>query len=309
MTFPKRMLKYIAHKKKTQKCLLKDLPMVGVEPTRGCPHKILSLARLPIPSHRHKFNCHIHIISKSAVMAATVEGGVTKTGTGNSSRIIDNTTNMPVPHAKVTLPKQNYTTYSDTDGGFNLNAKVDGTTVLSVEKEGYRPYSLTIDEKSAARPIIVGIEKSKPNDLVIENAMLHLGDDNFSPNSANSSEFRAKSIGPFYSKTFQIAANAISKTNYLVIGSIIGIDTLMARSLKQNSIVNSYASPPEVYFNGSKIAEIQLNGDGQRIKIPNNLIRGGQINEVTIKTGRNMKQTAYIDYDDIEIMNLSIQTE
>ena len=83
----------------------------------------------------------------------------------------------------------------------------------------------------------------------------------------------------------------------------------MARSLKQNSIVNSYASPPEVYFNGSKIAEIQLNGDGQRIKIPNNLIRNGQLNEVTIKTGRNMKQTAYIDYDDIEIMNLSIQSE
>ncbi|MFQ8625721.1 MAG: hypothetical protein ACLSA2_04200 [Candidatus Gastranaerophilaceae bacterium] len=108
---------------------------------------------------------------------------------------------------------------------------------------------------------------------------------------------------------YSIAATAVSKTNYLVIGSIIGIDTLMARSLKQNSIVNSFASPPEVYFNGSKIAEIQLNGDGQRIKIPNNLIRNGQLNEVTIKTGRNMKQTAYIDYDDIEIMNLSIQSE
>lgn len=27
--------------------------------------------------------------------------------------------------------------------------------------------------------------------------MLHLGDDNYSPNSANSGEFRAKSIGPF----------------------------------------------------------------------------------------------------------------
>ena len=251
----------------------------------------------------------ICLISHNAVLSATVEGGVTKTGTGNASRIIDNTTNMPVPNAKVSLPKQNYTTYSDNDGAFNLNAKVNGTTVLSVEKDGYRPYSLTIDEKSAARPIIVGIEKSKPNDLVIENDMLHLGDDNYSPNSANSGEFRAKSIGPFYSKTFQIAANAVSKTNYLVIGSIIGIDTLMARSLKQNSIVNSFASPPEVYFNGSKIAEIQLNGDGQRIKIPNNLIRNGQLNEVTIKTGRNMKQTAYIDYDDIEIMNLSIQSE
>ena len=29
------------------------VPMAGVEPARGCPHKILSLARLPIPSHRH----------------------------------------------------------------------------------------------------------------------------------------------------------------------------------------------------------------------------------------------------------------
>lgn len=28
------------------------VPMAGVEPARGCPHKILSLARLPIPSHR-----------------------------------------------------------------------------------------------------------------------------------------------------------------------------------------------------------------------------------------------------------------
>ena len=29
------------------------VPVVGVEPTRCCHHEILSLARLPIPSHRH----------------------------------------------------------------------------------------------------------------------------------------------------------------------------------------------------------------------------------------------------------------
>lgn len=33
------------------------------------------------------------------------------------------------------------------------------------------------------------------------------------------------------------------------------------------------------------------------------------MNEITIRTGRNLKQTAYIDYDDIEFMNLSIQSE
>lgn len=29
------------------------VPMEGVEPTRPCGHQILSLARLPIPPHRH----------------------------------------------------------------------------------------------------------------------------------------------------------------------------------------------------------------------------------------------------------------
>ena len=87
------------------------------------------------------------------------------------------------------------------------------------------------------------------------------------------------------------------------------IDTLMAKKLGQNKVVNSYASPPEVYFNGSKIAEIQLNGDGQRIKLPTNLIRPDRDNEITIKTGKNLMQTAYVDYDDIELMNISIQSE
>ena len=62
-------------------------------------------------------------------------------------------------------------------------------------------------------------------------------------------------------------------------------------------------------YRENKISEIQLNGDGQRIKLPPNLIRKNQVNEITIKTGRNLMQTAYIDYDDIEFMNLSIQTE
>ena len=69
----------------------------------------------------------------------------------------------------------------------------------------------------------------------------------------------------------------------------------------------AFASPPEVYFNGNKISEIQLNGDGQRIKLPSSLIRKSQVNEITIKTGRNLMQTAYIDYDDIEFMNLIIE--
>lgn len=239
--------------------------------------------------------------------AEIMEGGISKIGEIN--RIVDSDTNMPVSGAKVSLPKQNYTTFTDVNGMFDLNAKVTDNSVIAVEKEGYRPFSLTVNQEMASRPIVLGIEKSNAKDIVISTEMFHLGDDNFSQASANSGEFRGKSIGPFYTKTFMMAANAISRQNYLVIGSIIGIDTLMARTLKQNSIVNSYASPPQVYFNGTKIAEIQLNGDGQRIKLPNNLMKAGQMNEITIRTGRNVQQTAYIDYDDIEFMNLSIVSE
>ena len=103
-----------------------------------------------------------------------------------------------------------------------------------------------------------------------------------------------------------MAATALNRTNYIVIGSIIGIDTAMARAMGQNNVRNSFSSPPEVFFNGNKIAEIHLNGDGQKIKIPSNLIRPGEKNEITLKTGKNLMQTAYTDYDDIELMNLSI---
>ena len=45
----------------------------------------------------------------------------------------------------------------------------------------------------------------------------------------------------------------------------------------------------------------------QKIRIPDALIRKNQVNEITIKTGRNLMQTAYIDYDDIEFMNLFVE--
>lgn len=241
------------------------------------------------------------------VYATVMEGGVSKIGEFN--RVVDTNTSEPVSGAKISLPKENYTTYTDSNGIFNLDAKISDNSILSVEKNGYRPFSLTVNQEMTARPLVLGIQKSNLHDVVISSEMFHLGDDNFSESSANSNEFKGKSIGPFYTKTFMMAANAINRSNYLVIGSIIGIDTLMARSMKQNSIVNSFSSPPEVYFNGKKIAEIHLNGDAQRVKLPNSLIRSGQMNEITIKTGHNMRQTAYIDYDDIEFMNLSVVSE
>lgn len=247
------------------------------------------------------------IYSITSVSAATFEGGVSARGDGTSSRIIDKATGAGVGGAQISLPKERYYTQTDSDGYFELDTQIDGTSIMSVQKENYKPFSMTVNSQTFSAPIVLGIEKSNAEGMLVDSNMYHLGDNNYSDLSANAGEFRMESIGPFYTKRFILKNLKFNKPIFLVIGSIIGIDTAMARSMGQNKITNAFASPPEVYFNGNKISEVQINGDGQKIKIPSNLIRKGQVNEVTIKTGRNLMQTAYIDYDDIEFMNLFIE--
>ncbi len=239
--------------------------------------------------------------------ATTFQGGVSARAAGNSSRVVDKNTGNGVGGAQIILPKQHYSTQTDSQGYFELDTHIDGTSILSIQKENYKPFSVTINDQALSAPIVIGIEKSNASEMVVDSNMYHLGDNNFSEQSANAGEFRMESIGPFYTKRFILKNLKFNKPIYLVIGSIIGIDTDVARSIGQNGIVNAYASPPEVYFNGNKISEIQINGDGQRIRIPSGLIKKGQVNEVTIKTGRNLMQTAYVDYDDIEFMNLFVE--
>ena len=247
------------------------------------------------------------MLSFLPINGATFQGGVSEQGASNSSRIIDKQTGLGIGGADVSLPKQNYRTKTDNEGYFELDTQINGPSIMSVKKENYKPFSMKKDEKSMNAPIVVGIEKSNASGQALDTNMYHLGDNSFSDLSANAGEFTMQAIGPFYTKRFTLKNINIAKPVYLVIGSIIGIDTAMARSMGQNKIPNAFASPPEVYFNGNKISEILLNGDGQRIKLPKNLIRKNQVNEITIKTGRNLMQTAYIDYDDIEFMNILIE--
>ena len=241
------------------------------------------------------------------INAEIFQGGVAEQGSGNSSRIVDKQTGEGIGGAKISLPKQNYSTRTDSSGYFELDTQINGPSIMSVQKENYKPFSMTINDQTLSAPIVVGIEKSNASDLSLDANMYHLGDDSYSDLSANAGEFRMQAIGPFYTKRFTLKNLNLAKPVYLVIGSIIGIDTAIARSMGQNQIPNAFASPPEVYFNGNKISEIQVNGDGQKIKLPPNLIRKNQVNEITIKTGRNLMQAAYVDYDDIEFMNLIIE--
>ena len=180
---------------------------------------------------------------------------------------------------------------------------------MSVQKNGYKPFSLTIDEQAMSKPIVVGIEKTSPHDIIIDKDMYHIGDDNYSANSANASEFRVKAIGPFYTKTFDVKTVPVNEDAFLVIGSAIGIDTKMARDMGQSKVTTAYATAPQIFFNGNMIAELNLNGDNQQIKIPRNIIKQNAQNQLTIKAGKNLFQTAYIDYDDMELLNLFIETK
>lgn len=245
----------------------------------------------------------------SAAFCAPIQGVVAKDGIIGRNRVFDSATNAPIRGARVTLPQENYKTYTDSNGNFALDANINGQTVMSVEKPGYKPFSLTLDKASAGKPIILGIEKTTAHDITVDSNMFHLGDNSFSDLSANAGEFHVQSIGPYYSKKIKIPALSSGTHITLTIGSIIGVDTQMAKSMGQNKVVNAYASPPEVYFNGNKIADIQINGDGQKIRVPYSLVKQNQLNEVTIKTGRNLTQTAYVDYDDIEFANLSVETK
>lgn len=240
------------------------------------------------------------------VSADTIHGAVSERSMLEQNRIVDKKTGEGIGSAKITFPKENYSTRTNKDGYFELDTQINGTSIMSVTKEKYKPFSMTVTEKTFNKPIEIGIEKSNSHDISIDTEMYHLGDGSFSDNSANAGEFVSGAIGPFYAKKFNLKNISFKSPVYLVIGSIIGIDTLMARTMGQNKFPNAYASPPEVYFNGNKVAEIQINGDGQKIKLPPNLLRRGE-NEVVIKTGRNLMQTSYVDYDDIEFMNLIIE--
>lgn len=256
------------------------------------------------------FTTLLGINSPQIAGATTFTGGVSKVGQQESNQVIDATTGQGVEFAKITIPQKNFRTYTDANGNFEIeHVQITQPTILNVEKEGYRPFSLTINNGESLNPMKIEIARSEAADIALDTQILHLGDDSFSRNSANAADFRLKSIGPYYSKDFIMTENAKKSSNYLVIGSIVGLDTKLAKSMGQNRIRTAYSSPAEVYFNGKMIGQLHVNGDGQRIKIPNSLINSNGKNQITIKTGQNLMPSDHIDYDDIEIMNLSILSE
>ena len=241
------------------------------------------------------------------VFAGVISGKVDRYDTNYQNKIIDSKTQKGLSNAKITIPELHYTTYSVKNGAFQLIADVNSHTVLFVEKEGYNVFSLTVDNSVLKNPLKLGIEQTSPFDMQITDGVIHLGDNLFSDNSANSGDFKLNAKGHYLSQTFKRPAAGANQDVVIKIGTIIGLDTKKAKQLGQNRIAKVYSSPAEVFVNGHKIAILEANGDNHTITINKSILK--DTNELVIKTGRNLFQTEYVDYDDIELANIRIEVQ
>lgn len=250
----------------------------------------------------------IYIIFLSSISYADViSGKIDHNDLNYGNKIIDSKTNEPLSGVKISIPEINYTTFSDNNGNFKLNADISDKAIMFVEKDGYKIFSLTVDNSVFNSPLKLGIEQASPFDMQISQGVIHLGDNMYSDNSANSYEFRSNANGHFLSKTFKRPQYTNKEEVIVKIGTIIGLDTKKAKQNGQNRIAKVYSSPSEVFVNGHKIANLELNGDNIEIVIPKSILK--DTNELVIKTGRNLFQTSYVDYDDIELANLRIEVK
>ena len=86
------------------------------------------------------------LMFSTVTFGTTFTGGVTKVGQHESNQVIDAQTKQGIEFAKITIPQKNFQTYTDANGNFQLEKiQITQPIMLNVEKEGYRPFSLTIN--------------------------------------------------------------------------------------------------------------------------------------------------------------------
>lgn len=241
-----------------------------------------------------------------AAQAFELNGGVERLEINKMNEVKDSRTGYGVDNAKVAIPSHNYVTYSDSSGKFEMPKDFSPPYVLSVKKQGYEPFSLTV--KSYGRePLKIMISKDSANKIAIDADTFHLGDNSFSVDSANAGDFKARSKGIIYQKSFFVKPLTPNENVNLTIGSIIGVDTKEARRLGQTNVTDAYSSPVKIYFNSAEVANLKINGDNQKISIPKSFIRQNAQNIVRILAGVNLTQELYTDYDDFEFTNLFLE--
>jgi hypothetical protein len=238
-------------------------------------------------------------------MAEVISGNVNKEEFREKANVVvDGMTGNPVSDAEVSIPTEGIFTKTNNYGEFKLEASLKSPVILSVKADGYKPFSLTINESKTKNPLIIVVTKLFGNETIIDSEVHHLGDNKFSASSANAKDFNLKAHEPYFFKEFFVETLDSKDKAVLKIGSIIGLDTEIAKKLGQSNITISSSTPTNVYLNSQKIGEIKINGDNQEIRLPKNILRPNSYNTLKIETGINQQTTSYTDYDDMEFMNL-----
>ena len=184
----------------------------------------------------------IFFISVSYPVFAAISGQINHDDVNYKNKIIDSRTKKPVSGAKISIPEIGFETYSDNDGAFKLNADVSDKTVMFVERDGYKVFSLTVDNSVFNSPLKLGIEQSSPFDMQITSGVIHLGDNMYSDNSANSSDFRLSANGHYLANIFK-RPQATQKQDIVIrIGTLIGLDTKKAKLITSRISSNSHTT-------------------------------------------------------------------
>lgn len=224
-----------------------------------------------------------------------------------SGFIMDGKTGEAVKNALISIPSKGITAKTNKNGQFQIDIPDKRPLIMSVQAEGYKPFSLIIDENDVKSPMKIIVQKKKRKEIVLDTSLHHLGDNRFSERSANSEDFSASANGHYYFKEFYLKNDYISGDLILKIGSIIGIDTKKAQSMRQSNVFTAFSSPVEVFFNSKKIGEIDFNGNNHSLKIPYGLVKINEYNHIRIETGVNLTIKSRKDYDDIEFIHLILE--
>lgn len=186
----------------------------------------------------------------------------------NSGVVVDKETGKPLAGVEVSLPDEGITVRTDAQGRFQL-PRVSAGKILTAKASQYAPAAVTNQQ---GKNYELQLEKLSPRLQVIDDELHHLGDGNYSPSSANASDFRLRNQGYRYERTF--ALNKLPEGDmFLRIGSLIGLDA--DPSGQKDGL--------KIILNGQLIHQIHLNNDNILVSLPRWLLRSGT-NQLAIET-------------------------
>ncbi|MBW4696604.1 MAG: carboxypeptidase-like regulatory domain-containing protein [Aphanocapsa lilacina HA4352-LM1] len=214
----------------------------------------------------------------------------------DSGVVVDKTTGRPLAGVEVSLPDEGVTVRTDSQGRFRLPGTSSGK-ILSARAENYVPASVTT---RGQRGFQLQLERLNPRVQVLDDELVHLGDNNYDRRSAGAGQFQAPAAGTRYTRTFGLGRSP-NQDLQLRIGSLIGIDTEEAIAAGQSNLPaagrrEQRAGGVKVRLNGRLIGELLLNGDDIAIALPRQLLRPGA-NEIALEAALINRSGVVIEPD------------